>query len=344
MSVLSVQGEKELQKAKRFWVSPYVLEPKESLGAHAVARPRGGLLLKVEFEKGLIGYGDIHPWTELGDLPVSKQRECLANNEPSALAYRSIANAWDDASARARNESAFTDLEVPESHALFTDPTAFTSLDLERVVIEKFQALKFKVGRDLANEKKALESFFGSRSPSPHKGLLRLRLDFNSKTDLDLVRDWLLSFSAELRLAIDFCEDPGEWSYENWQDLTVETGIPFAIDRESSAVFSADALAPAGVILKPAAQDLSKFKNYSSTAFVTSYLDHPVGQMGAAFAAAKLAQEMPVGICGLLSQSAYKANAYSERFPSRGPVFLPDLSDVGFGFTELLEKENWQAV
>lgn len=331
-------------RVRQLFVSPYALQPIASLGAHAVSRPREGLLLKVEFENESVGYADVHPWTELGDLPVSRQVDALAEGRPTKLALRSLALAKLDANARASKASAFAGLEVPPSHALFTETSRLTSGDLDKVVTEGFKTLKLKVGRDLAAERQVLEIFFGEGSLNPHKGDLDLRLDFNSYHDVTVVREWLLSLSVDLRSAIEFCEDPTGWRLETWQDLSIKTGLRFAVDRESEEVFNENSSAPYGVVIKPAVQNPASFKNSSPKVFVTSYLDHPVGQMGAALEAARLSKRVSVGTCGLLSQSAYEPNDYSLRIPSRGPDLNPSSDELGIGFAELLEKENWQAV
>ena len=89
--------------------SPY------ELIARADGRRREGVLLRVTFEDGVRGYGDLHPWAERGDAPLNRQLAALANGTPEPLASRSLALArvasrepvvaipreWDQAEAHA---------------------------------------------------------------------------------------------------------------------------------------------------------------------------------------------------------------------------------------------------
>jgi len=72
---------------------------------------------------------------------------------------------------------------------------------------------------------------------------------------------------------------------------------------------------------------------------VTSYLDHPIGQLGAAYAASVSKCLEP---CGLLSHTAYKKNPFSERFQIVNERLVPDQSGTGIGYDDLLENMNWK--
>jgi len=76
---------------------------------------------------------------------------------------------------------------------------------------------------------------------------------------------------------------------------------------------------------------------------VTSYLNHPVGQLSAAWAAGALALEDPKRIecCGLLSHSVYQENNFSTDMRTQGPFLIPPLG-TGMGWDELLKGLSWK--
>ena len=73
---------------------------KISFSSYALAAKRQGALLKVEFEEGMIGYADCHPWPELGDVPLQEQLHLLARAEKTALTACALEWALLDATAR----------------------------------------------------------------------------------------------------------------------------------------------------------------------------------------------------------------------------------------------------
>lgn len=332
----------------KIWTSPYTLTPRlASLGGHAKSREREGVLIKIDYDDGSVGYADVHPWVELGDEPLGIQLQKLANFETTPLTQRSLELATLDAEARKSETSLFQGLKIPDSHFLITDLKKGFATELQRALDEGYSTLKMKVGRSVAslNEDRSVLEHLTSTLEN-----FRLRFDFNSQRNHEEVQTWLQSLSPALRGAIEFIEDPCSWNLGNWISLHEHAKAPLAIDHDSEEIFST----PAGlngdpftqlfasVVVKPAVQDPSTVVNETLKYVVTSYLDHPVGQAGAALEAGLLAERAKVGTCGLLSHHSYDRNSYSEAFPSKGPAFTPRLGEPGIGFGTLLEKENWQ--
>lgn len=319
---------------KRIWVSRYELKPTLPRSA------RVGALLKIEFEDGTIGYADLHPWQEFGDLALADElaRLCGGDAAHTKLSRRSFALAKADAKARAERRSVFSGLQIPESHFLFTSVDGVSADSLVELKNESYRAAKVKVGKDLVREKEILEAAFSN--DDVREAELKLRLDFNSALSEQAAADWLLDLSEDLNDAIEFCEDPCSFDAKAWSSIQRQTGVELVRDMGSEQSLGDENVS--GLIVKPAVQDPSVFLNSSQNIFVTSYLDHPIGQLGAAYEAGRLAKKANVGVCGLLSHSSYHANAYSEEFPSVGPRFVPDLRDHGIGMTDLLENENWE--
>jgi O-succinylbenzoate synthase len=329
----------------KIWHAYYTLTPRlGSLGGHAKSRAREGALIRVEHDDGSIGYADVHPWSELGDEPLAIQIQKLANFETTELTQRSLELAALDSEARKAGVSAFQGLQVPNSHFLITDLKKNFQSELMKAFDEGYSTLKLKVGRtvlSLNEDRVTLEKSISTLQN------FRLRLDFNSQRNHIEVQEWLQSLTPALRQSIEFLEDPCPWNIGNWAQLRENGHVPLAIDHESEEIFSTAESGPvaqllADAIVKPAVQDPNEVVNTALRYVVTSYLDHPVGQLGAALEAGYLASRVQVGVCGLLSHTSYEKNSYSEAFPSKGPTLTPRLGDPGIGFTDLLEKENWQ--
>ncbi len=348
-----------MSDVRRIWFSPYSLSPRAALGAHTTAspmslpkKPRHGSLLKFEFQSGAIGYADLHPWTELGDQDLETQLKTLSESKFSRLSQRSCELARIDSEARSRGVSVFDGLQIPTSHFLFTDLSELTETTLAEIESQGFSIFKAKAGRNLAREREALETALNAHQKAQPKSQLKVRLDFNSSLVEKVAIEWLLSLEPSTRARIDFCEDPTPFESAAWAQVRAQTGVDLYCDLESESLLrdgnserplGADA-AVSGLVLKPARQSIESAKASAHKVVVTSYLDHPLGQMGAAFEAARLAQSRDVGVCGLLSQTAYESTAYSGELKIEGPQLLPGLEQSGFGFGGLLEAEPWQVL
>lgn len=153
---------------------------------------------------------------------------------------------------------------------------------------------------------------------------VRLRIDFNGTLTAEAF--------ASLRLPrerIDFVEDPCPYDGPTWRALRERTGLRLAVDRE---------LAEEGVdvlVVKPAIQEMPRT---SKEIVVTSYMDHPVGQLGAAFVAAKHATSSR---CGLVTHVLYERDAFNEQLGIDGMRLVPPRG-TGVGFDELLAHLPWK--
>jgi O-succinylbenzoate synthase len=100
-------------------------------------------------------------------------------------------------------------------------------------------------------------------------------------------------------------------------------------------------------VIKPAIEDpkliLRTAANHMERVVFTSYLDHPVGQVFAAWSAAQALDEHPllVDICGLLSHRVYEPNKFSEQLSGFGPAFAVP-KGTGCGFNEELAALPWK--
>lgn len=277
----------------KIWVHRYTLQPRRALSAIAAPGPRHGALIRVAN-----GVADVHPWPELGDLPLDEQLSRLARGETTPLTWASLRLARCDGEARKLGKSLFEGLTIPASHWPGSDPP------------EGFDTVKVKSVERLPPN-------------------LRLRIDFNAtltpREFLDIARD---HFRGR---RVDFVEDPCPYDPRVWSALKRETGLRLALDRQVAADPAVDVL-----VHKPAVQ--AAWPAFDGEIVVTSYMDHPVGQMGAAFVAASHESSSR---CGLFTHVLYEDDPFIERIRNDGSRLLPP-EGSGVGFDDLLEKLPWR--
>jgi len=303
--------------------APYELKFKSG-GSHV------GALLRFEFKEG-IGYADCHPWPEVGDKPLSEQLNHLRNNAiTTPTLASSLQFARIDATARSEGRNLFDGLNIPNSHYLIYDINELNAELLENIQQAGFSHVKVKVGRRIEEELQKLSLF----SDFP----IKWRFDFNARVSSEVCFQMINSI-VKMGLNIDFTEDPFPYNNKKWTELQNQTGVSVAVDRYLDKELSDSTRV---WVLKPAVGDWNR--NVSGRDFlVTSYLDHPLGQVSAAYVAAKLHQKYPTKcqICGLLSNYVYLPNAFSKSNAALTPEFLIP-QGTGFGFDNLLNKLNWK--
>ena len=154
---------------------------------------------------------------------------------------------------------------------------------------------------------------------------VRLRIDFNARLRPE---EFMLIAEGLPSERVDFVEDPCPYDGATWVALHEQTGLRLALDR-FVAEEGVDVL-----VVKPAIQDIPESKKEM---VITSYMDHPVGQFGAAYFAAL----HPSRRCGLFTHVLYDMNEFSERIRSEGARLLPP-DGTGIGFDDLLERLPWK--
>jgi O-succinylbenzoate synthase len=90
-------------------------------------------------------------------------------------------------------------------------------------------------------------------------------------------------------------------------------------------------------VIKPAIQEIPCS---DAEVVVTSYMDHPLGQLCAAYAAAY------AGItttCGLITHVLYEPDPFIERMQITDARLVPP-GRSGFGFDDLLEGLPWRSL
>lgn len=316
--------------------SRYELRPRRRTASAPFDGPRRGTLLRVEAQPGRVGYADLHPWPELGDATLDEQLAAIARGAPMRLGMNALTLAGIDAEARAEGRAAGEGLEVPPSHRLLDRAPEDPGIadDIENSLRRGFDRVKIK-SRGSPDEARAL-SGLASRF-----GSVRFRLDFGGGLDADGLAAFERALGEAVE-AIDFIEDPTPWDPASGFPAS---GVRLALDRDVE-VEGTPARLPDVLVLKPAARDaalvVDRARAWNRPLVVTSYLDHPLGQVAAAWAAARLLREpgLRVDPCGLLSHEVYEPNAFSGLLETRGPrLLLP--REPGFGFGDLLRRQRW---
>ena len=285
---------------------------------------RHGALLQVEFDDGMVGYADCHPWVELGDLRLQSQLDLLKNGKCTRLTARSIYFAKADAQARAYQYNLLASLQIPMSHYLISQLDHSFLEEIKNAWASGFTHFKIKLGNELSREGELIKEIIRYLPNA------RLRLDFNSK----LTREQFNAFLDRIPLifhAIDFVEDPFPFDYSAWRQIQEKFPLSLAADEYYKEAYGHPEAAHI-LIMKPAVHTYKPL-NTSQKLIITSYLDHPLGQISAAYIASLACKEP----CGLLSHLSYQPHPYSEMINHQGP-FLQAGTGYGWGFDELVRK------
>lgn len=309
---------------------------------------RHGALLRFQFQDGACGYSDLHPWSEWGDLPLAQEIEQLKKRAMTRLGAQSYRFARADALARAENRSLWEGLKIPRSHFLVLDWKM--PLDFQRLAGLGFKALKLKLGSSALQQTAALRAWFLRAANSG----LKVRLDFNQQLTYEQFQDWLPSMVG-LEECLDFIEDPFPYDAKQWSEVTRAGRVRLAFDQVPHGGSEADlsALLVQGscavFVHKPATQSMRWVREQllalQVPCVVTSYLDHPLGQLFAGWSAAQMARELGQSqllTCGLVSHQVYEPHLFSQKLRLEGPdLWVPD-ETAGIGWGAELEGLAWQ--
>ncbi|HLK13854.1 MAG TPA: enolase C-terminal domain-like protein [Fimbriimonadaceae bacterium] len=312
------------------------------------ATPRKGALLRFTLRDGSVGYADCHPWPELGDVPLGEQLEAWRARRFTAILDQSTLLAFVDAEARRGERSLFTGLNVPPSHLSIPDAASEEpdqlDLKLHEAKLKGFTVVKVKATDDPDADWPWLTHIGGLCQEFG----VRARIDFNARLDFESVVnlvDRLRSGTGGLSW-IDWLEDPAPFNDEVWRSIRARTGCRLALDLALRMPDASARRAAEVVVYKSAVNAALDYtflvKNTGLRVCYTSYLDHPVGQAFAAYAAAaNIVEAETVETCGLLTHDVYEPNAFSERLRTNGPVLIPP-EGTGIGFDDLLENLPWE--
>lgn len=312
--------------------SPYTLVPCGALSARSAAQPRNGVLLRND--EG--GYGCLQTWPELGDPTLDEELDAIRDGTPLRLGARALKCAMLDGEARAKKVNMFDGYTVPLSHA--TLPVSTTPFMVHTLHQRGFRTGKLKL---LPNLPATIEKLMNLAAMVPE---WKWRLDFNATLTPEGSLEFWDMLPEAMRKRIDFIEDPCPYTVESWQMLQ-DAGIPLGYD-----IGSPDATCgvpcctnkPMIRVVKPA-----RDRTTEGVPVFTSYMDHPLGQLWAAWCAARYyhgKDPKDVPLCGLVTHHVYRMNDFSEVL---GAAIYPSIKlpgGTGLGFDELLAAQEWKTL
>lgn len=309
----------------------YFLEAKGQLNAKSeIFRRPGALIVNDEG-----GYGCIHPWPELGDASLEEELDALKQGKPLPLGKRALECAAVDAEAREQGRNLFENLTIPESHA--TLPPSVSPATVRIMALHGFRAGKIKA---LANIESTRERLATLAAMVPE---WRWRIDFNAILSPSEAAGFWKNLSDELRQKIDFIEDPCNFTQESWQQLAMD-GLPIACDLGSDICHQPKITfdIPMVRVIKPARERSPKAE--SGKHIFTTVMDHPIGQLWAAYCAADYYRNTPQGeipLCGLCTHLLFKKDPFIEALGDISPrITIPE--GTGLGFDDLLAGLEWK--
>lgn len=315
----------------KLFSSPYLLKSKTG------QMDRKGALLKVVFEDDSTGYADCHPWTTNKDEDLENQLSLLSQGKTTRLTDRTLHFARLDATARAIGINLLDDLVIPKSHWFIPSILQYDEKEIQNQIDLGSLFFKAKVGNNWSEEFKQIQKLVKAHPQ------IKLRLDFNLK--LSPIEFFSICDSLQsLGNALDYCEDPFPFEKTAWQEVQ-KRGIRLACDSQSQQAMDSPEAASI-IVIKPAIQDeaifLSSLKP-TQKLVITSYLDHPLGQVAAAYIAGLCFEKAPNSLerCGLLSHYVYEPNPFSKMLMVKDASLLP-VAGTGFGFDTLLAALDWK--
>ncbi len=306
----------------KIWVSPYELEPHEILGG--VHHSRKGVLLKFETVGGLIRYSLYQPIESLGDVPLDVFVENL--KKKSEVVDLDILNKVKKVSISLEDVSRYKNQKVG---VYYSSPSVASFLE-EAQDIEKmnFKTVKIKVSKI-----SEIENSLSLLSELPFDYIF----DFNTKASPSEFASMTKETQSFFKTRVLYVEDP------------YKEKLKFSYAKLASDFNDYEGFEDV-VVLKPTGFNHDMKNSNGKDVVVTTYLDHPLGQIIAALWAVKYKEESecPQGQnlgklrneCGLYSHTYYKPHKYSELFKREPFIHLSALD----GFLKLLDQEDWSRV
>lgn len=313
-----------------FW--EYQLHSQAALNSASVRRSFPGALIR----RGA-GVGCLHPWPEFGDAPLDAQLQSLQAGTPTPLAQLALEAAAIDGAARENGVSLFEGLEIPASHYSWSFGHA-SGPQIRRLLTEGWPALKAKGFAHWGETRRFLEACEQATRGSG----LRFRVDFNGCLTPPEFHQFIEFMPLRLYRALDFIEDPYPYDATAWMDSRQRWQVRLALDkgwRDGTDGFDC-------VVVKPARRDWREVvaRHPDRSLILTSAMDHPIGQLYAAYQAALARAELgeQVGLCGLCTEHLFTGDPFLERVRSPGGRLEFDRSGGGLGMGDLIEKLPWR--
>lgn len=311
-----------MESIKETWTSSYTLTEQRS------RKSTEGLLLKILFTTGKVGYNSIHPLSNFKEGHLSDYSQILKKipSQPSPINSQAemlntiLQDTYMDAEARSKNQSLLFGYPPIQNHYLISNINLFTSLDEI-----PFQVFKIKMGCHLQKETIKLKQIIKNTEKK-----IQLRLDFNEKPSKTNWKKWE-NENKNLPF-IDYIEDP----FSDFSYIPSVFHLAWDWSRPHYGIVR---------VLKPSRHKLqSIYKQLSASKFqrivFTHSLTHPLEARLSWVKAAQFYKVHPnkKEICGLnYPLNFYEKNDFSYFYSN----FYAPLG-TGLGFDSLLEKQIWK--
>ncbi|MFZ4403455.1 MAG: hypothetical protein ACOYOK_05075 [Pseudobdellovibrionaceae bacterium] len=309
---------------------------------------RHGALLKFVFESDLIGYADLHPWPELGDLNLSQHLQKLKLGEFTDRSLCSKNFARMDAEARKNKKSLFSSNTNIHNNFLISDLESASKVKdsfKQKSTLSDHQTVKIKI-----SSQTKIETLLSYLNQVVLLKDMKVRLDANESFSEEGFNFFLSHLSNEHLSVVEYIEDPFPFEVEAWQrynqkvSLAADKNLPLLLQNiENKTSFNY-------AIIKPAQMDffstLAAVKDWGLIPTVTSSMDHPVG-VSYALLCAGLCNEnsAQIKVHGCWTHHLYEQDAFSQKlnlsFDQKG-VFQNSTSGFGIGFDDLLQQLSWK--
>lgn len=315
--------------------SEFTLTSEHFWNSQSQCKLRKGVLLKIQFDRNLVGYSCYNPWPELGDETYQEGLALLKKGEMTHLLTQSFYWADVDAKARIENISLRDSIQPLKNHFLVQDIEQFIK-DKNQEILKRFSVFKIKMGRDLKKEASLLSAILNNIAEFQARKVsdIKLRLDFNGKMSFEEFNLWYKSLPIEIKSQIDFIEDA--FDPRTCVDLNELKNPLYAWDFYHSKIVD-----PKTVIVKPT-RFLPKITQDQRRVFTHSF-DHPIGIVISHFAASQSAEAYQE-IHGLNFENVQCSDGSHQDFSFDQNKMIIKKSGSGFGFDELFKDTKWQAL
>ncbi len=323
----------------KFYYTLYDLLPKRIRPKDPDPKPHRGALLKIEWSDDKIGYADLHPWPEYGDLELEEHLAQLRSMRLTPLVEQAIWLASLDAKARQEKRNIYENQPLLKNNALLMKINPHTVELFDPLVKAGFSRVKIKAGMEMDEEVELI-----NRASLTHD--MKIRIDFNSRLTWSAFEKYVGRLSQNAKRQIEYIEDPFPYDAAMWKEA--RQIIPLAIDWELKKIplnqqqpVEADVL-----VVKPTHEDVNgrieQCLNWNKKMTITSHMGHPLGVLQCAYVAQDLSKRYPnmMNDPGCLTFDVYEPNEFNSLLNIQGP-FIKKVGGWGIGFDFVLKSQKW---
>lgn len=323
----------------KFYYSLYDLVPKKLNPKDFDPIPRKGALLKIEWNENKIGYADLHPWPEFGDMELEEHLVQLRQMKLTHLVEQAIWLASVDAKGRQEKKNIYDIQPLLKNNGILMRVNPWTVELFDPLAKAGFSNVKVKVGLELEEEIEIM-----NRMALTHD--LKIRMDFNGRLTWNSFEKYIIGLSPQAKRQIEYFEDPFPYDAALWKEA--RKTIPLAIDWELKKIpISQEQPVEADVlVVKPTHEDVNarveQCQKWNKKMTITSHMGHPLGVMQCACVAQDLAKRFPNMMLdpGCMSFDVFETTEFSPVLNLQGP-YIRKVGGWGIGFDFVLKSQKW---